>query len=465
VLWSWSELLAATGGVPCGAAFTGGISGISIDSRDLRAGDLFVALAGDPGPRFQPTATSKRDGHDFLESARIAGAAAAVVSKSPGLVQMPGILVEDTLDALWAMARHRRAGLSAQVIAVTGSSGKTTAKSLLSAACSAWAEPGSLNNHIGVPLSLARTPEDCATAIYEVGTNHPGEIAPLSRLIKPNIGIVLNVHSAHIGNFGGYEALLAEKLSLADGVAPGGVLIREASLPASRRADLRQITFGTSLEAMVRLERVEGNVATFRLPDRSLLARIPGGGEHRALSLAAVIAVLVALDRDPEAAADLGDALVPAGRGQSFAAAGIEIIDDSYNANPDSMSASLRNFSGLAGKRGFALLGEMLELGAESESYHLSLAGEVASLGGFWGVGEGMRVLESLPNCLGWRALADDGLLAEVVHTLNIGDSLLIKGSNRVFWAKDFATRLIPRLGAASAKKNPTPGEASGNYP
>ncbi len=458
MLWSWSELLAATGGVPCGAAFTGDVSGISIDSRDLRSGDLFVALSGDPGPRFQATSTSNRDGHDFLEAARVAGAALALVSRPTGLEQMPCIQVEDTLDALWALARRRRRELSAQVIAVTGSSGKTTAKSLLRAACSAWAEPGSLNNHIGVPLSLARTPLDCTTAIYEIGTSHPGEIAPLSRLIQPTIGIVLNVHSAHIGNFGGHEALLAEKLSIADGVVPGGVLIREASLPASDRTDLRQITFGTSREATVRLDLVVGNVARFRLPDRSLMARIPGGGEHRALSLAAVIATLVALDRDPGAATDLADQLVPVGRGRIFAASGIQIMDDSYNANPGSMSASLHNFSALAGKRGFALLGEMLELGADSENYHRSLAREVASLAGFWGVGDGMRVLESLPNCLGWRPLADDGLLAEVVHTLAIGDHLLIKGSNRVFWSKDFASRLLKLIGPDSLKKDPTPG-------
>ncbi len=454
MLWQWNELLKATGGTACGAALPQGISGISIDSRDLTQGDLFVALAGDPGPRFQATTVSNRNGHDFLQQAGAAGASAALISKPEGLSELPGILVENTLDALWSMARYRRAELSAQTIAVTGSSGKTTAKSLLAAACSAWAEPGSLNNHIGIPLSLARTPRGCDAAIYEVGTNHPGEIAPLSELVAPHIGIVLNVHSAHIGNFGGFSALLAEKMSLAKGVVPGGTLIREVSLPASSRTDLRQITFGTDANAMVRLEAVDGTVATFRLPTRNLVARIPGGGTHRALSLAAVIATLIALDRDPEAAADLGDYLVPAGRGQTFDVAGVHIIDDSYNANPDSMTASIRTFAGSAATKTYALLGEMLELGEDSDRYHQSLAREVTFLAGFWAVGEGMRVLESLPNCLGWTASADDELLAQLVPRLATGDAVLIKGSNRVFWAKNFVARLRLVLSSRSGVGN-----------
>lgn len=451
VLWQWQGLLRATAGTACGPVPTTGISGISIDSRDLTRGDLFVALAGDPGPRFQATTVSDRNGHDFLAQASAAGAAAALISKPGGLGELPGILVADTLDALWAMARYRRNESSAQRVAVTGSSGKTTAKSLLAAACSAWAEPGSLNNHIGVPLSLARTPMGCDAAVYEVGTNHPGEIAPLSELVAPHVAIVLNVHSAHIGNFGGFQALLAEKMSLAEGVVQGGTLIREASLPASSRTDLRQITFGTDANAMIRLDSVEGNIATFRLPTGSFIARIPGGGEHRALSLAAVIATLIALGRDPEAAADLGDDLVPAGRGQAFDVAGIQIIDDSYNANPDSMTASIRSFSGVAGKRSFALLGEMLELGADSDRYHQDLALEVTALEGFWAVGEGMRVLEDLPNYLGWTASADDELLVQVVQRLIRGDAVLVKGSNRVFWAKNFVSRLRLALGQRSA--------------
>lgn len=464
MLWQWNELLKATGGKANGAVLPAGISGISIDSRDLTRGDLFVALAGNPGPRFQATTVSDRDGHDFLPQARAAGAAAALISKPEKLGELPGILVTDTLDALWAIARYRRAELPAQCIAVTGSSGKTTAKSLLAKACSAWAEPGSLNNHIGVPLSLARTPGDCDVAIYEVGTNHPGEIAPLSELVAPHVGIVLNVHSAHIGNFDGFRALLAEKMSLAEGIVPGGTLVREAGLPASSRTDLRQITFGTDANAMIRLTGVEGTVATFQLPTRNLIARIPGGGEHRALSLAAVIATLIALDRDPEAAADLGDDLVPSGRGQAFDVGGIQVIDDSYNANPDSMTASIRNFSRLNGKRRFALLGEMLELGGESVRYHRGLADEVTSLDGFWAVGERMRVLEGLPNCLGWRSAADTALLEQVARRLTKGDAVLVKGSNRIFWAQNFVSRLRLALerGRPGHEKRPDAGGGVG---
>ena len=258
MLWTWTELLQATGGNLHGPVPGEGVSGISIDTRTLHAGDLFIALAGDPGPRFTATTRSDRDGHDYLPAAFRAGAPAALVAKATLLLEHPGVVVADTLDALWAMARHRRAQLSATVVAVTGSSGKTTTKSLLAAALRAWAEPGSLNNHLGVPLSISRTPSATQTAVYEIGTNHPGEIAPLSRLARPQVAIVLNVHPAHIGNFRNIGDLTQEKLSIADGLIAGGVLVREVDKSVDQQVMARAaISLAQEMGMYVVAEEVE----------------------------------------------------------------------------------------------------------------------------------------------------------------------------------------------------------------
>ncbi|MEE8078082.1 MAG: Mur ligase family protein, partial [Pseudomonadales bacterium] len=175
-LWRWTELCAALD-----LAIEDGpdISGISIDSRQIAAGDLFIALTGDPGTRFNPSQRSDRDGHDFIDAA-LENGAAGVLSHDALKRACPELKVADSLDALWALGAAARSRLDCPVVAITGSSGKTTTKSLLSAALDAFSTPGSLNNHLGVPISLARTPRDASAAVYEIGTNHPGEIAPLS---------------------------------------------------------------------------------------------------------------------------------------------------------------------------------------------------------------------------------------------------------------------------------------------
>ena len=330
------------------------------------------------------------------------------------------------------------------MVAVTGSSGKTTAKTLLAAALGAFSTPGSLNNHLGVPLSLARTPRDTSAAVYEIGTNHPGEIGPLSELVRPTVAVLLNVQQAHRANFPSLDELRKEKISIINGLKDNSTFVVEdqVALPPSVAGRCTVLRFGCSAEADVRLLDMVGDRASFSVRGRVVNGQVPGGGRHRALSLAAVIAVLVALERQPEPALHLSSDLVPAGRGNRVDAGGVTIIDDSYNANPASMSGALDTLQQEAGRR-FALLGEMLELGEASEAAHRSLAEHCLGLDGVWCVGPGMEPLaQALGDTAQYRAMPDDELLESLTNTLRQGDTLLVKGSNRVFWARDFVARI-----------------------
>jgi len=446
-LWRWEELCEALS-LPHRAGPE--VCGISIDSRSIEPGELFVALTGDPGPRFQPSKRSARDGHDFIDAA-IAKGAAGVLSHDTVTRRSPELKVTDTLDALWDLGRAGRARLDSPVIAITGSSGKTTTKELLAAALGAFRTSGSLNNHLGVPLSLARTPRDADAAVYEIGTNHPGEIAPLVRLVEPHVAVLLNVHPAHRENFASMAELRTEKLSIAAGLVERGVLVVSDDIDdAEVAAHVRRVRFGTSEAAAVRLLEVNGNRATYQFEDQRLEAHVPGGGGHRAMSLAAVLAVHLALGLDPEPACSLTDALIPEGRGSRAEVAGITIIDDSYNANPESMAAALQTLAAGSG-RSVALLGEMLELGPESRRYHAELADLCQGLAGVFCVGQGMRALAerlASPLLKGWFAEPDESLIDAVLAAVQPGDTLLIKGSNRVFWARGFVSQLRAALRA-----------------
>ena len=440
-LWRWPELCAALG-VP--VVDGPDIGGISIDSRRTEPGDLFIALTGDPGPRFNPSQRSQRDGHDYITSA-LGNGAAGVMSHDSQPRGCPELKVVETLDGLWALGRAARARLRCPVIAITGSSGKTTTKTLLARALDAFATPGSLNNHLGVPLSLARTPRDAAAAVFEIGTNHPGEIAPLSDLVRPQVAVLLNVHPAHAENFRDMEELRKEKILIINGLENNSKFVVEDLISLEGvPADLPTISFGRSEAAAVRLLAVTDSTARFEMNNQRFDAHIPGGGAHRALSLAAVIGVLTALDRDLTTALTLPDELIPEGRGNRRQAAGITLVDDSYNANPASMAAALKTLAAEPGRK-FALLGEMLELGDASEAAHRSLAAECRGFDGVYCVGSGMLPLaqalgvEVYPN-------PDEKLLGALTSVLRPGDTLLVKGSNRVFWTSDFVGRLYKAL-------------------
>ena len=446
-LWQWRELCEALS-----VDLVGGpdISGISIDSRTVQPGELFIALTGDPGPRFNPAQRSDRDGHNFVASALERGAAGVLVHDQQTR-DCPQLMVNDTLDGLWALGRAARNRLRCPVVAVTGSSGKTTVKAMLTAALDAFSIPGSLNNHLGVPLSLARTPAQAQAVIIEIGTNHPGEIAPLSRLTQPDVAIVLNVHPAHRANFASMTELRSEKLSISQGLRTGGMLVVHDLIDdVEIAATLPRVRFGETEQADVQLLSVDGASAQYRIGDHQLQAHVPGGGVHRALSLAAVLAVTLALGRDPDSASDLNDDLIPKGRGAQFVAGGITLIDDSYNANPMSMRAALQTLNAMPGRR-FALLGEMLELGDDSADFHAGLAEFCEGLTGVFCVGEGMNALAAKltpEQDLGYWQTADNQLLREIKATLQPGDILLVKGSNLVFWTIGFVDKLSKAITA-----------------
>ena len=451
ILWTWPELCGGVGAAPVDGPI---VRGVDIDSRKLRPGDLFVALSGDPGPKFPGARRTDRDGHDYLDAAFAAGAAGALVHRDLSGAG-PCLVVHDTLEGLWSLGRAARARMTGRVAAVTGSSGKTTFKTFLAQALDAFATPGSLNNHLGVPLSLARTPADAYFAVYEIGTNHPGEIAPLARLARPDVAVVLNVHPAHIAFFDGIDALRREKLSIAEGLGPGGTLVCLDVLERTGVASVtRVLTFGESAGADIRLTGFDGGHATITTPSGTVRAAVPGGGLHRALSLAAVAAVLVAFDESPDAIANIAGDAVPAGRGNRVEAGGVTLIDDSYNANPASMAAALRGLvEERDGRRTVALLGEMLELGEDSERLHAALVPLCAAIDRVLCVGEGMRgVHQGLPpeRRLGFVASPDALDVDAVVDALAPGDVVLLKGSNGVFWVRDFATGLRNALTARS---------------
>ena len=342
---------------------------------------------------------------------------------------------------------------------MTGSSGKTTVRSFLAAALNCAPATGSLNNFWGVPLSLARTPRAAPAAVLEIGTNHPGEIEPLARLVMPTVALLLNVRPAHLQYFESIGALRREKISIFEGLIDTGVAVVPDDLDASGvRADVRRMTFGRSSSADVSLRdyRSETRTATFRIAGRSRVARVPGGGAHRAMSLAAVLACLVGADQPIDAALQLPDSIVPQGRGSRISIGGVEIIDDSYNANPTSMVAALQGLASEPARHTVAILGEMRELGDGSAEFHRQLAPHCERITRIVCVGKGMDPL--------WDALSDRQRLtrADTVDTLSLldlvaelepGDVVLVKGSNRVFWANDFVQKfsdaLATRLGSS----------------
>lgn len=432
------------------------IDGVSIDTRTLAAGDLFFALRGDPGPRFNTSAPGTRDGHDFVAAAFEAGAAAAVVHTQVD-AGGPHLRVTDTLDALWDLARASVARHQGQRFAITGSSGKTTAKAFLSRALAAVLEPGSLNNFWGVPLCLARTRREASHAVFEVGTNGPGEIGPLSTLVSPQVAVLLNVHPAHIGNFADLDALTSEKLAIAAGLGAGGRFVCPVAL-AQAAPGLAPITFGPQRDATVRTLDVDGDRGRYDCNGVAISARVPGGGAHRAETLGAVMAALIGAGLDPRLATDLDAELVPTGRGNAMSVTDTTgrryvVIDDSYNANPASMAAALRGFAVRPGPR-VAILGEMLELGDDAERYHRALAKDCDGLDALWCVGDGARALfDALPASLRqrdarWVATVDELDLNALARSLPVGASVLVKGSNRVFWQHGFCDRLVRAIGA-----------------
>jgi UDP-N-acetylmuramoyl-tripeptide--D-alanyl-D-alanine ligase len=440
-LWTSADIAKATNGV---ASTSFELTGVSFDSREVEPGHLFIALDGET-----------TDGHRFVDGAVARGAAGALVSKS---ATCPHVLVSDTTRALNDLGRAARARVSGTIIGVTGSAGKTGTKEALANAL-ARANKGpvhrsvkSYNNHTGVPLSLARMPSDTRFGVLEMGMNHAGELAELTQLVRPHVAIVTTIASAHREFFAREEDIADAKAEIFAGLEPGGTAIIPFDSPycarlmaAARKYDAKILTFGSGDGADVRASEViqteKGQLISARLPGAELSFTLSQPGGHWVSNAMAVLAAVAAAGGDLAAAglalSELGGL---AGRGAQHRVLvkGGEalIIDESYNANPASMVATLSVLGATTAKRRIAVLGEMRELGVESEALHAGLAAPLVSANVKIAllVGPAMKplalALEGKVTCV---HVADASAALEQLQSLvEADDAILIKGSNAV---------------------------------
>ena len=445
-LWTADALIEATGGRLSGTV-TRALDGVSIDTRTLQPGDVFVAITG-----------ATHDGHAFVARAFEAGAGLAIVrSGACDRTAGPLLEVDDPLAALEEIGRAGRARSNARIVAVTGSVGKTGTKEALRQALAkdgpVHASAASYNNHWGVPLSLARLPADARYGVFEVGMNHPGEIEPLARMIRPHVAVITTVAPVHLGNFASVDEIADAKAEVFAGLEPGGTAVlnrdnpyfdrlKQAALAAG--AD-RIVGFGEHARAQARLEKVvlhaTCSCVSASICGHKVTYRLGAPGRHLVINSLAVLAVVDAVGADLALAAlALGEMAAPKGRGARHRLAlgrgYFTLVDESYNANPVSMRAAIATL-GIArpGPRGrrIAVLGDMLELGAEAANLHAGLAPALddAGIDLVYACGPNMaRLWEALtPARRG--ALADDaaGLAEAVAAAIEPGDVVMIKGS------------------------------------
>ncbi|MEM1397687.1 MAG: UDP-N-acetylmuramoyl-tripeptide--D-alanyl-D-alanine ligase [Pseudomonadota bacterium] len=460
-LWSAYEMAAATGGALCmkpldqgsldheWAAETWSASGISIDTRTLRAGDIFVALK------------DIRDGHDFLDAAFEAGASAALVDqvgdRSPG--GAPLLVVDNALGALTRLAKAARQRNFGKRVAITGSAGKTSTKEMMRTVLEGFgtthAADKSLNNHIGVPLTLARLPIRSDYGVFEIGMNHANEITPLSQLVRPHIAIITTVGEAHLENFDSVEGIAHAKAEIMLGLAEDGIAILPIdnehfgllTTLADKAGVSRIVTFGEDARADVRLldydtDGVTGRVKAFAGGER-LSFEIGAPGKHQAMNALTVLA----------AASELGLPIAEAAQRLKFFGAGggrglqkritlaggrsVTILDESYNANPSSARAALELLAAMSASpsgRKIVVLGDMLELGENAAGLHAGLKPnvEAAGVAKVYTVG---RLAKSLFDAVGapMKGTASEtstDVVRQLQEDLQDGDIVMVKGSN-----------------------------------
>ena len=436
-LWSADALCAATGGVMTVPFHA---DGVSIDTRTLRPGDLFVALVGDNG-----------DGHAHVAAALSAGASGCMVATAEGAPDGARLLVVgDTLDGLRALGEAGRERFTGSVVAVTGSVGKTTTKEMLRAVLGAsgsvHAAHASYNNHWGVPLTLARLPEDSEYCVVEIGMNHPGEIAPLSRLAGPDVAVITRIAGAHVGHLGSLEAIADEKLSVLDGVLPGGtaVLPSDGAQAGRLREAARRyaptvgvVTFGEAGEARLLscTADADGSEVSARIGGTEHRFRVGAPGRHMAENALAALAAAQAAGADVAAgAAALAGFGAGAGRGarRPILSGAASLLDESYNASGASVRAALEVLALQPATRRVAVLGDMLELGDHARAEHEGLADAVLAAADLVHCcGPMMRHLfDALPESRrGAWAPDAAGLCDTAAQSVRPGDAVLVKGS------------------------------------
>ena len=434
-LWTPADLRAATGGLlrtPFSA------SGVSIDTRTLKPGDLFVALVGES------------DGHRWVRAALDRGAAGALVHALPEDVadDAPLLAVADTMAGLRGLAAYARARFGGKLLAVTGSVGKTTTKEMLRAILAAhgstWAAEASHNNHWGLPLTLARIPRPAIYCVAEIGMNHAGEILPLARLARPDVAVITNVEAVHIGHLGSVEAIADEKLAIQEGLAGGTlVLPRDSAMFARLRAGARHAvrSFGRHDAADDRLLDVRADASGTELDaeiaGQRVTTRLAAAGGHMAINAVAALSAATLLGADPvRGAAALMGFMPVAGRGaqRAIAAAGgaALLLDESYNASAVAVRAALAVLAMQSAVRRVAVLGDMRELGEIGPGEHAALAGAAAEAADIiFTCGPLMAHLHAaLPAAKrGGHAVDSEALAPIVADALRPGDAVLVKGS------------------------------------
>jgi UDP-N-acetylmuramoyl-tripeptide--D-alanyl-D-alanine ligase len=433
MLWTAPDLAAALNTNVNFAA-----SGVSIDTRSLQPGDLFVALA------------DQRDGHEFVQAALDKGASGALIRQGaldlpPGT---PVIEVDDTLEALRALARFARQRFTGKLVAVTGSVGKTSTKEMLRTALSTCgtvhAADASFNNHIGVPLTLARMPAGADYAVIEIGMNHPGEITPLAQLSRPDVALITNVAAAHIGHMGSLAAIADEKAAIFTGLAKNGTAVIDLATPYFDRliaaantagADIIKAGTGQDAELMAAQLSAEGSDLVVRLGHQKLELHLAAAGAHMAQNAVMVLAACGALGADPaQAAVGLAQFAPGSGRGarKPILGGSAVLLDESYNASSLSIRAALALLALIPARRHIAVLGDMLETGDFGPAEHAGLAPDVMKYATLlFTCGPLMRHLhQSVPASLAVMHAEDAAHLAPLVAAaIRPGDAVLVKGS------------------------------------
>lgn len=437
ILWTAQDAAKATGGEARG---DWNATGLSIDTRSLQWGDLFVPLK------------DQRDGHEFIPQARAAGACAVISERNEEF--SPALIVKDSLQALRDLARAAHMRSTAKRLAVTGSVGKTSLKEALAAICvsvgATHKSQKSYNNHWGVPLTLATMPPATQFGVFELGMNHAGELSDLSAIVRPEIAIITKIAPAHLAHFDNVDAIARAKSEIFDGLETGGMAVLNADdhyftflSDIAGKAGAQILSFGRSQQADIRIENPlakAGQVSCdLKIEGRAYGLRLPIDGEHWIENGACAVAAAMAAGISPDQAisALAGFRALP-GRGDVVDAMVdgkvVTLIDDSYNANPESMRAAILALGGRAANRKIAVLGDMFELGREELSLHADLAEplKAQNVSRVIFVGECMRALKgALPQTMRGAWVRDwESALSALRDEIQDGDTILVKGSN-----------------------------------
>lgn len=449
-LWTKEEICAATQGGSTG--YNWNIQGLSIDSRTTQEGDLYIPIRGETV-----------DGHDFLQEAFKKGASAALIDHLPSSISLEKKLynlveVQDTGKALWSLGIAARQRSKARIVAITGSVGKTTTKAMLAHILSQQAVIGfsekSFNTKIGVPVSLASMPREAKYGVFEIGMNMPGEIAPLSRLVAPDVALITMIAPGHIEYLKTLEGIADEKVSIIAGLSSDGVLILNRDMPLYEyirsKVSHRVLTYGKHPEAdlhLVSLHAGEGRgehiTAKFKEDAASFAYAIPVAGEHMAINSLGALLVARELGADVLQGANgfkTFEAAERRGRHETLSlpnGGSFYLIDESYNANPTSVKAALEVLASLkqrfSMKRSIAVLGDMKELGEKTAEYHRSLVEDIKRLNidHVFTCGTLMKELqEALPEgCSVYHAPSSEELIFPLVEFLQDQDIVMVKGS------------------------------------